>query len=261
MLSLNRLTGQLVGALLVISVLGVSLTHSANAAVLQQTNAAVITSPTEGQLLQGNVTITGSASHHNFDRYELAYGPEPNPNDSWQGFGGNNQQVTDGQLGIWNTRVVADGTYTIRLRVIRKDSNYDEAFVRSVKISNQQPIGTPTFAVPPPTFGPEVTSAPVGTIMVEQPPTSMPTSSSNAANAPSVTGTPSEKSNASGNNSVTFTDLAGSACLGGLGWTFAVFVLLGVIVFSRSQLKHYRRRQRRKLSNADTQSTPPAAAH
>ena len=53
---------------------------------LQGADIAQITAPTEGQALSGLVTISGSANHPEFARYELAYGPDPNPNDAWQPF-------------------------------------------------------------------------------------------------------------------------------------------------------------------------------
>ncbi|HZY45395.1 MAG TPA: hypothetical protein VFF70_11660, partial [Anaerolineae bacterium] len=114
------------------------------AAPLNQDAQATITTPTDGQVVNGNVLISGSAAHPDFDRYEIAYGPDPNPNDAWQIFVNNNQMVAANTLGTWNTSVLVDGTYIIRLRVIRRDSNYTEAFVRGIKVSNQQPVGTPT---------------------------------------------------------------------------------------------------------------------
>jgi hypothetical protein len=256
----TRAWSRSIGALFIILALIALLALPVSAAPIKQEPLAAITSPTDGQQLRGNVAIIGSAILPDFERYELAYGPEPNPNDAWQAFGGNNQQVSNNTLGIWNTNVVADGTYTIRLRVIRTDSNYNEAFVRGVKVSNQQPLGTPTSIPPAPTFGPEATIAPQGTIIVEQPPTASPTPRNNVTNSQTTTGTPASNSNTTGGNSTTFNDLIGSACLTGLGWTAGAFILFGLITVSRGQLKHYRRRQRRKLSDADTQSTPPAPA-
>ena len=260
--SMHLLTGRArraIGLLLLIGLLGVSV---AQAAPLSQAAAATITSPTDGQALRGNVAITGAATHPDFERYELAYGPDPNPNDAWQVFSGNNQSVDNGPLGIWNTSVVADGTYIIRLRVIRKDGNYNEAFARGLKIGNQQSNTPPTINVPAPTFGPEATVEPVGTIMVEQPPTSAPTSSANAANnTQTLSNTVSANaSNSTNSSSNTFTKLISSACLSGLGWTFGAFILFGVIALGRGKFKNFRRRQRKNLSDANTQSTPPPAA-
>ena len=218
------------------------LARPAWAAPLGQEAQAAITSPTEGQEIVGLVTISGSASHPDFDRYELAYGPEPNPNDAWQPFGGNNQPISHAVLGVWDTTKVADGTYSLRLRVVRHDGNYTEVFVRGLRVRNQQPTGTPTSIPPAPTFGPEATLVPVGTVLVEQPPTSVPAVSSSAGSATSG-GSASRRSNsASGFDGSLIT----SACLSGILWAFGLFGLLGAIQVGRIGYKQYLRRQRKK---------------
>ncbi len=228
------------------------------AAPLDQAAQASITSPTDGQTISGNVSISGSASHPDFARYEIAFGPDPNPNDAWQVFVNNNQPVTANMLGTWNTSVLVDGTYIIRLRVVRHDSNYTEAFVRGLKVSNQQPIGTPTSIPPAPTFGPEATLPAIAPIIIEQPPTNVPVVSSSTT---SNSGSNTAQGNAtSGGGGVSLGNLMGSACITGLGWTFVAFVLFGAIIFGRSQYKRILRTQRKKLSDANTQSTPPSSA-
>src|SRR5512136_3169578 len=169
-------------AMMLIALLSPGLFQPALAAPQPQGQAiAQITSPTDGQTLTGLVTITGSADHPDFARWELAYGPDPNPNDAWQPFADGKQSVHDGTIGTWNTGVVADGGYMLRLRVVRKDSNYDEAFVRGLLVSNSAPVGTPT-SIPPaatfpaeqPTFTAAEAAQPAAPIKVEQPPTSVP---------------------------------------------------------------------------------------
>ncbi|HZY43975.1 MAG TPA: hypothetical protein VFF70_04420, partial [Anaerolineae bacterium] len=227
------------------------------AAPLTQDAQATITSPADGQTVNGNVTISGSAIHADFDRFEISYGPDPNPNDTWQIFVNNNQMVAANTLGTWNTSVLVDGTYMIRLRVVRRDSNYTEAFVRGIKVSNQQPIGTPTSVPPAPTFGPEATLPAIAPIIIEQPPTNAPIVSSSTT---SNTAANNSQRAAGGNGSASLGSLMGSACISGLVWTFAVFCLFGAIIFGRSQFKRFLRTQRKKLSDANTPSTPPSSA-
>ena len=72
--------------------------------------------------------------------------------------------------------------YALRLRVIRKDSNYSEGFVRGLQVSNSAPVGTPTSIPPARHFPgraaylarPREAAQPIATVMVEQPPTSVP---------------------------------------------------------------------------------------
>jgi len=226
--------------------------HPALAAPQPQGQAiAQITSPTEGQTLNGLVTITGSTDHPQFARWELAYGPDPNPNDAWQPFASGTQPVHDGTLGTWNTGIIADGQYMLRLRTVRKDSNYDETVVRGLQVSNAAPLGTPTSIPPAPTFPaeePTFTAAeaaqPLPTIRVEQPPTSAPEARAVQTNQPQANAASrrSTSSTANGFDALQF----GSACLNGAIVAAGLFVMLGVIRAGRWSVKQMRRSQKRK---------------
>jgi hypothetical protein len=241
------------GSLLLAFAILISLTllGPAHAAPLPQgADIAQLTSPTEGQALAGLVTISGSANHPEFARYELAYGPDPNPSDAWQPFAEGNQPVDNGTLGTWNTSVVADGQYALRLRVIRTDSNYSEGFVRGLQVSNSGPVGTPTSIPPAPTFPAEQATLPaeeaaqpISTVMVEQPPTSIPEAPASANSTPRPTATSSRNAAAlSGIN----LGLFGSACVSGIALTVGLFVIVGVVQVSRWGVKQVRRQRRRK---------------
>jgi len=76
------------------------LHHPAQAAPQPQGQAiAQIASPAEGQTLTGLVAVSGSADHPEFARWELAYGPDPNPNDAWQPFASGDQPILNGTIG------------------------------------------------------------------------------------------------------------------------------------------------------------------
>jgi hypothetical protein len=97
-----------------------------------------ITSPSGGESVRGEVTIMGTATDPSFEKYEMHYGPDP-----WIPIGENpySEQVTDGELGVWDTTEVNDGSYTLRLRIVRTDGNYDDYTV-SVEVVNTQPVAT-----------------------------------------------------------------------------------------------------------------------
>ena len=228
-----------------------SLSQPAQAAPQPQGQGiAQITSPTEGQTLTGLVTISGSTDHPQFARWELAYGPDPNPNDAWQPFANGTQPVHDGTLGTWNTGVIADGQYMLRLRTVRKDSNYDEAFVRGLHVSNTAPVGTPTSIPPAPTFpaeAPTFTAAeaaqPAAPIKVEQPPTSVPEALVARTSQPQ-TNTAARRNTAAASS--LDTSQFGSACLNGAVIAVGLFVVLGVIQAGRWSTKHLRRRSQKR---------------
>jgi hypothetical protein len=218
---------------------------SGRAAPQQQQDIAQITSPTEGQALAGLVTITGSTNHPEFARWELAYGPDPNPNDAWQPFASGEAPVENGVLGTWNTSVVADGGYMLRLRTVRRDSNYNETVVRGLKVSNSAPIEQPTSIPPAPTFPAEQATLPAeGTIqslepvMVEQPPTNPPLPTS-APNSPVNANQTTRRTTA--NAPALNAGLFGSACLNGLMLAAGLFVIVGAIQLGRWGVKQVRR--------------------
>ena len=93
-----------------------------------------ITYPPETEVLRGSVQIKGTAVHPDFWKYELAAAPQGTQN--WFNIAGAESPVQDGVLGVWDTRTVPDGPYSIRLRVVRRDGNYDEYFVQNVTIAN-----------------------------------------------------------------------------------------------------------------------------
>lgn len=123
-----------------------------------------ITSPTSGTTVSGDVIITGTAVHPAFQRYELYYKQEPSSNDAYIYFDGGNAQVTNGPLGIWRTGTLPPGVYTIRLRVVKNDSNYDEVVLNNVLIgqaaAEATPSPTPTSGEPTPTPIPTATFTP-----------------------------------------------------------------------------------------------------
>jgi hypothetical protein len=238
---------------LLIVLISFSLLQPALAAPQRQgQDIAQITSPTDGQTIAGLVTITGSADHPEFARWELAYGPDPNPNDAWQPFTEGNQPVLNGSIGTWNTGVVADGGYMLRLRVIRKDSNYSEAFIRGLQVSNSAPIGTPT-SIPPaatfpaeqPTFTAVEAAQPIATIMVEQPPTSAPEARPVQTNQPQTSSAARRNTTTAAGNSINLSQF-GTACLNGVALVAGLFVLLGVIQAGRWGVKQVRRSQKRR---------------
>lgn len=242
------------GAMGLIGLLSLSTLSAAHAGPLPapaRQGVAQITSPSDGQQLSGLVRVTGSTTHPEFDRFELAYGPDPNPNDAWQVFSTGTQPVDNNVLGLWDTTRVPDGIWALRLRTVRRDSNYDETVVRGLQVINTQPINTPTPAVAEPTFppaptfdsatGPEATPAPVVTVPVELPPTSLPVVENGT---PGAVVQPTRRANST---AVLF-DVGGLAtgCLNGALLAVLVFSIVGAIQLGRRTYKEYLRARRKR---------------
>lgn len=111
-----------------------------------------ITEPTPEEPISGIVVITGTVVDPSFMRYELAFRNTASPD--WIVFAQGDQQVVEGTLAVWDTTVgretapvFPDGTYLLRLRVVRTDFNYDEYFATNITIANDEPTPTPTAAL------------------------------------------------------------------------------------------------------------------
>ena len=104
--------------------------------------------------------------------------------------------MVNGQLGVWQAADLPPGVYTLRLRIVKQDGNYDEVFSPNLSV-NQAPAGptaTATSSVPTETPIPTATFTPapqptaqVGQVTqpeVEQlPPTPTPEAVAVASNA------------------------------------------------------------------------------
>lgn len=264
---LSRKFARQVGVAALISIICGAL--AAWPATLAQAPNAAITAPADGQELHDVATITGSANHPEFNRYELAIGPDPNPSDAWQVFNTTNLPVDNNVLGLWDTRTVADGTWALRLRVVRKDSNYDEVVVRGLRVSNQGPADTPTplasETTPIPTSdsngaatvpGVESTLRTIPTVLVEQPPTSLP-----AAVAPGALPTPNRPGTRSSSAaSLVNLNWMTTTCLSGALAAGLVFALLGVIQLGRAQYTQLLRfKYKKSHRHAASQPASPVA--
>ena len=190
---------------------------------LRQEALVVITSPRDNATVRGRVVITGSAFLPDFWKYEVHYASEP---------GGqwimvehiHKVPVINGQLAVWDTTLVPDGRYSLRLRVVHRDGNYEEYFVRGISVVNTQPPETPT---PTPTSTP-TPLPPTPTIVIEQPaplPTSTPTPT------PSVTVIPRPTSSIA-LSTIDVGDL-GKAFLYGAGAAGGLFLLVGFLILLR----------------------------
>ncbi|MDW8072528.1 MAG: hypothetical protein RMK79_13795, partial [Anaerolineae bacterium] len=153
-MSVNRALALIIAVLMIIG-LGQGSWTSILAAPPWQEALAIITSPTNAAIVRGQVPIMGSATHPAFQFFKVEFAREPvtGGDEVWSIIGAIVEQpVINGQLTVWDTRQVPDGSYSLRLRVVRIDGNYDEAFVRQVVVANAQPerpTETPTPAATP----------------------------------------------------------------------------------------------------------------
>jgi hypothetical protein len=138
-----------------------AIARSASPTWAQDQGAAALVTPLSGATLSGIVVITGTASHPQFQRYELAFGYDPNLTNTWFSIQDPVTLPVVGEvLGRWNTTGIADGVYIVRLRVYATDQGYVEAFVPGVRVQNT--VATATLVPTPEMAPPTETPLPVG---------------------------------------------------------------------------------------------------
>ncbi len=213
---------------------------------------AEITSPRPNAILRGTVSIQGTASVPDFWKYEVQFAPGLNPpNNAWSVLIVREEPVINGQLAVWDTTTVPDGTYTLRLRVVYRDGNYEEVYIRPVSVQNAGPPPTETPAETPtplPTLTP-VSAAPPATgttpVVVAQPTVVLPpTPTPVAAQTPAVIAQarPTPSADLGLPESVDLTAVLNvrsllSACLTGAGFTLAIFAFVGVLMGLRRAVR------------------------
>jgi hypothetical protein len=116
------------------------------AAPAAQEARPIIAQPAQNAPVRGEVQIVGSATHPQFQRYELYFTAWPPPSDqSWVFIGDAHfNPVQLGLLGTWDSRSVTDGTYGLRVRVVKQDGNYLDSESRVVEVANFRQVATPT---------------------------------------------------------------------------------------------------------------------
>lgn len=168
----------IVAAMLAVTVM--PLLAAPNARDCSGGNAAIL-APVGGATVFGIVQIEGTASlGGDFQYYKLEVAPVGT--EAWGDLTGQaGQPVVNGQLGVWDSAAVADGAYTLRLRVVDPTGNYCETLVTNILVQNSTPP-TPTLAEAVSSPTPQETEAPPIQNAV---PTPLPTTPS-----PEQTGTP-----------------------------------------------------------------------
>lgn len=132
--------------------LALALTLPQRAAAQSDANIR-IAAPASGETLRGLVSVMGTSAADGFATSELSFAYASDSTSSWFLIYQTDQPVTDGLLAAWDTTLVTDGDYHLRLRVILQDGSILESLVTGLRIRNQLPTETPA-----PTSTPEPTA-------------------------------------------------------------------------------------------------------
>lgn len=104
--------------------------------------------PDEGAVVRGAVPIVATVNGrpgNAFVSYRLDLSPAGL--EAWQWLTGGETQVWQGPIAVWETTRFTDGLYDLRLRIVYRDGNYNEYYLRNLSVANQ---GAPIIAFAPP---------------------------------------------------------------------------------------------------------------
>jgi hypothetical protein len=126
-----------------------------------------ITSPQPGETLRGQVNISGGMNVTNFSSAELAFAYASDPTSTWFTIQTFSSPVFDPGLAVWDTTVLTDGNYALRLRVNQTDGSSQEILVTDLHIRNDAPASTDT-PIPEPvsTLAPSLPTSTVAPVTV-----------------------------------------------------------------------------------------------
>lgn len=125
-----------------------------------------ISSPVSGQAVQGSVSIEGNSSVTGFVSAELSFAYAGDTTDTWFLIDESDEPVQAGVLAQWDTGVITDGDYDLRLRVFLEDGSQLDAVVRGLRVRNYTPLETDTPTPVTPTLTQLPGDTPVPTVTV-----------------------------------------------------------------------------------------------
>jgi hypothetical protein len=111
----------------------------------QQDGQVTISTPAEGQVVQGAIVVRGTASALGFSSYELSFAFADDPTQTWFALETGSDPIFEGDLGTWDTTTLTDGDYSLRLRVFFLDGTTQDVLVSGLRVRNYTAVPTTTF--------------------------------------------------------------------------------------------------------------------
>ncbi len=105
-----------------------------------------IFSPRDGMVISGTLSITGTASIVNFQRWELAW--SVSGEEDWSLLVETQTPITNNLIARLDLGLLPPGFYDLRLRIFNWNNQFEEYVVRRLQIA--APTPTPTFTPPAP---------------------------------------------------------------------------------------------------------------
>jgi hypothetical protein len=153
---LNSIVAMRSKAILCVCLYLITLFSLTAAKALQVSSDAAIQSPLPGEAVQGLVQIIGSTLIEDFSSFDLAFSFENDVTETWFLITQSQSPITDDILGEWDTSVLSDGDYSLRLTVHRIETSPIEITIEGIRVRNYSPIETDTPSKPANSITPTV---------------------------------------------------------------------------------------------------------
>jgi hypothetical protein len=141
---------------------------------LDPSPAVTILSPNAGQAVRGSIPIIVDTVIDGFLSAELSFAYQADQPVTWFLISQGEQPLHDALMTEWDTTLLTDGIYDLRLLVTLKNSRQMTSVVRGVRVRNYSPIETDT-PTPSPTPAPLATVAHLATSLPPATPIPSPT--------------------------------------------------------------------------------------
>lgn len=100
-----------------------------------------------GQVLQGRVPILINLPQGDILQWVPEFSYHPNPLDTWFLLPETDGELPEGAQLVWDTTMISDGDYTLRLQVEFSDGRTEEYLVSGLRVRNYTPVETTTPAI------------------------------------------------------------------------------------------------------------------
>jgi hypothetical protein len=107
-------------------------------------SSPIITAPLPGEVLQGLVVVTGVTDIAGFVSSELEFAHSNDPTTTWFFIAQSDQPVQYGTLSVWDTTIIADGEYDLRLRIHLSNGSHLDVMVPGLQVRNYSFIESPS---------------------------------------------------------------------------------------------------------------------
>ncbi|NMB59610.1 MAG: hypothetical protein GYA12_10595 [Chloroflexi bacterium] len=110
----------------------------------EQPAQPVVISPRAGEAVIGLTEISGVTGLPGFQRVEVEYRYTNDPKNTWFLIAEADKSVNPGKIADWDTSLISDGTYDLRVTVYKADGSSQSTTVRGIRVRNYSPVETST---------------------------------------------------------------------------------------------------------------------